>query len=354
MTNVNRLYTLVAVIAVAVTSVSAYPSAELLPYKGDIKFSHELHVAGNGIECATCHASIDTSRLADDYNLPSMDVCSPCHDQVSDDAACGICHLNTAEPQALPRFNRPILFSHATHISQRAACKTCHASVERSSDPSTKDYPVMADCMNCHNGSKAPDNCALCHGNRITLADIHPPNWKIQHADAANRKSDWCQGCHQSQEICIACHRGDNTQGKIHDLNFSLTHGLQAKATYTNCLTCHDSKTFCNDCHVAQLRMPLEHSLAGWRSRHGEAAREDIENCQACHDSEDPTCARSGCHRDSDGIRGTNPGIHEGRSGQLSGHGPWHDDDGYFCFQCHTNTRIAGQGFCGYCHGGGD
>lgn len=354
MNNCLQLIILSSAISVIAQVSAASPSAALVPIKGDIIFSHELHVIGNAIECAICHASIDSSRQAIDYNLPSMDVCSSCHDQVSQDTACGMCHRNTAEPQALPRVSRPIVFSHATHVSHKVSCTTCHTSVERSREPSAGNYPIMADCMACHNGTRAPDKCALCHENRITLADIHPPNWKVQHGDAANGKSDWCQGCHRNQESCIACHRGDNIQGKIHDLNFPLTHGLQAKTSLTNCLTCHDSRTFCNDCHVSQLRMPLEHSLANWRSRHGEAAREDVENCQACHDSDDPTCARSGCHRDSDGIRGTNPGIHGGRSGQLNGHGPWHDDDNYFCFQCHTNTRVAGQGFCGYCHGGGD
>lgn len=343
-----------SVLGLSLGTVQAYPKADLTPVKGDIIFNHELHVVGNGMECSSCHASIDTSKLASDYNLPSMEVCSSCHDQVSQDTACGMCHRNTVEPAALPRVSRPILFSHAAHVGRKVACNVCHASVETSHEPSARDYPVMADCMNCHDGTKAPDKCALCHENRISLADIHPPNWKMQHADAANRDNKWCQGCHRGQESCVACHRGDNTEGKIHELNFSLNHGLQAKGKLTTCLACHDSKTFCNDCHISQLRMPLEHSLAEWRTRHGEAAREDIENCQSCHDSDDPTCARVGCHRDADGVRGTDPSIHDDRSGQLGGHGPWHDDDNYFCFQCHVSTRTRGQGFCGYCHGARD
>ncbi len=341
-------------VSLLLSLVMAYPKAVLTPIKGDIIFSHELHVIGNGVECNTCHASIDTSKQSSDYNLPSMDVCSSCHDQVSQDTACGMCHQNAIEPEALPRVSRLIAFNHAAHVGRKVACSVCHAAVEISREPSAKDYPVMADCMACHDGTKAPQKCVLCHENRITLADIHPPNWRMQHADAANRNNDWCQSCHRDQGTCIACHRGDNTQGRIHDLNFSLTHGLQAKGKLTSCLSCHDSKVFCNDCHLVQLRMPLEHSLASWRAQHGEAAREDVENCESCHDSGDPTCARSGCHRDADGVRGTDRSIHGGRSGQLNGQGPWHNDDGYFCFQCHTNTRTAGQGFCGYCHGVGD
>lgn len=338
-------------IGVIVVGVWAYPSAKLTPFKGDIIFSHELHVVGNGIECATCHASIDTSTHATDYNLPTMDACATCHSQVSEDASCGICHRNTEEPSALPRDPRPIAFNHAAHVTQKVACSVCHAAVESSHEATDKDYPTMAACMDCHDGTRASDRCELCHENRLTLADIHPVNWRVQHSDAANRDVEWCEGCHRNQESCVACHRGDNTQGRIHDLNFELTHGLQAKGNTTSCMTCHDSRTFCNACHVTQLRIPLEHSLGSWRSRHGDAAREDIENCQSCHDSDDPSCARSGCHLDADGVRGTNPSIHGTRLNRFDEAGPWHDDNGYFCFQCHTNTRVSGQGFCGYCHG---
>jgi nitrate reductase cytochrome c-type subunit len=31
-------------------------------------------------------------------------------------------------------------------------------------------------------------------------------------------------------------------------------------------------------------------------------------------------------------------------------HGPWHSDEGYYCYQCHVSTHEGGVGFCGYCH----
>jgi len=64
------------------------------------------------------------------------------------------------------------------------------------------------------------------------------------------------------------------------------------------------------------------------------------------------------CHVDPDGIKGTNPKTHP--VGFMSGnHGDWHTNAGATCFACHTDPNakphtmggIAGQGFCGYCHG---
>jgi hypothetical protein len=294
---------------------------------------------------------VQTSKLADDKNLPSMDVCAQCHEQVSQDTGCGMCHRNATEPTGIEMPKRGITFNHQAHLGRTTDCLTCHTGMTKSVTSNPFVVPSMGACMNCHDGLKAPDKCELCHQGKVTLADIHPANWRFQHGDKAANKPEWCQTCHQGQNACLDCHRGDNLTGKVHDLNYQFTHGLDAKSKRSNCQACHDTRSFCDDCHRSELRMPLEHSTAGWPITHGDAARRDIENCASCHDLPDPTCARAGCHRDFDGLRGTNPNLHGSRASELRSHGLWHSDEGYFCFQCHTNTRRAGQGFCGYCHG---
>ena len=212
----------------------------------------------------------------------------------------------------------------------------------------------MPVCMRCHDGVRAESGCALCHQSRQTLADIHPSVWKHQHAEQAVLDPDWCAACHQQEKFCIDCHRGDNLTGDIHDLNYRFTHGLDAQGKESDCSRCHDRRAFCNECHDSENRMPLAHSTISWLAEHGAAARRDIENCASCHEADDPTCARSGCHRDSDGLRGTDPRFHSSDPGRFDSHGPWHGDDDYFCFTCHTSTHQPGAGFCGYCHGDGD
>jgi len=324
----------------------AYPPAKLEVPESDLIFAHANHI---DLECTDCHIDITTSTSASDRNLPGMDVCGNCHD-VEDFDNCSLCHKNADEPGGIPEITRPIRFNHKSHLDRGTDCLLCHKGIDKSEKPSTEYMPTMALCMTCHDNTTASADCALCHENKITLFDIHPADWRHQHGDRAAADPEYCNTCHHNENFCIECHRGDNLSGNIHDLNYVYTHGLDAKSDEHDCSRCHDNRSFCNACHEQENRIPLLHSTAGWLTDHGQAARNDVENCASCHDSSDPTCARAGCHSDFDGIRGTDPRIHPGGSGQLEIKGPWHSDDGYFCFQCHVGTNTPGMGFCGYCH----
>lgn len=339
---------LLAVIGIAWTVVG-YPSAELVVPESDIIFSHQFHVEEQEIGCVDCHITIESSGLSSDKNLPTMDECGNCHD-VEDDESCSVCHKNADEPMELINPSRPILFSHETHIAKGTACEKCHAGVSVAETLTVENMPRMTVCFECHDGVEVDDACALCHGTQLTLQDIHPVDWRHQHGDRASVDRVWCQNCHRQESFCIDCHRGDNLTGSIHNLNYQYTHGLEAKSNLIDCRRCHETRTFCVDCHNENNRMPLGHSKVSFLTEHGAAAIRDVENCASCHDVADPTCARAGCHIDLDGVRGTNPAIHSSSPALFDGHGAWHDDDGDYCYQCHTNTRQPGAGFCGYCH----
>ena len=308
-------------------------------------FDHRLHTVEQSIDCTVCHEKVASSRKAQDRNLPAMEVCGGCHD-TDDDKLCGQCHRDPEDPVAVELPAPTVKFSHERHLKDRVDCATCHGPIVE--EPV---IPVMATCMKCHNGLKAESDCALCHEGKQTLGDMHPAGWRHAHAEQATLDREWCATCHTNQKFCLDCHRGDNLTGEIHSLNYQFTHGLDAQGKESDCARCHDRRTFCNDCHESQNRMPLAHSTLAWRTEHSQAARKDIENCASCHDQADPTCARSGCHRDSDGIRGTDPRFHATDPGRFDTHGPWHNDDSYFCFNCHASNHRMGEGFCGYCHG---
>lgn len=338
--------TLLSLMTAAAALAGRFPHAEFTMPPSDIIFSHANHV---DLSCEDCHTDIRQSTSSDERNFPTMDVCGMCHD-VEDFDLCGQCHRNTEEPEAIPHPTRPVKFSHAGHLDRGAECSVCHDGIATSEESSIKYMPKMSICLACHDGVEAPNACSLCHGQSPTLADIHPADWRHQHGDLASLERDWCRQCHAFEYSCAQCHRGDNLTGNIHDLNYKYTHGLDARSKRFDCSACHEERSFCNDCHERENLIPLLHSSMTWRSDHGRAARRDVENCAACHDSDDPTCARAGCHRDSDGIRGTNPRYHAASMTLFDSHGPWHNDDGYYCFQCHTDTRTRGVGFCGYCH----
>ncbi|MDF1544413.1 MAG: cytochrome c3 family protein [bacterium] len=329
--------------------LKAFPPATLEVPPSDIIFSHQFHVGDQEIDCESCHTEISSSDKAATHNLPTMDECSACHD-VEDDETCGICHRNSEEPSGFSEPERSVLFNHARHLENEITCQKCHAAIATSEKSSSDNLPKMALCMNCHDGGKLSNDCALCHGDQLVLEDIHPSGWKNEHGDRAAVEREWCTGCHRGESSCLECHRGDNLNGNIHDLNYRYTHGLEAKGKSIECSRCHENKQFCVSCHENEIRMPLRHSLLSWRTNHGLAARMDVENCAACHEAGETTCARSGCHTDRDGIRGTDNKIHDADAGRFSFGGEWHDDNSYFCYQCHTNTNQRGDRFCGYCH----
>jgi hypothetical protein len=325
-------------------------SSTVVVNQSDIVFSHKLHVDENEIECEDCHGSIATSDLASDENLPSMDDCGSCHD-IEDDEQCGLCHKDPDDPGGYAITERELIFSHKKHMENDAKCRVCHEGIEliAGGDPSV--MPEMIVCFECHDSKKEMADCARCHSSDLTLLDVHPIEWKHQHGERASTEAEWCGGCHSRQDFCIACHRGDNILGEIHDLNYIYTHGLDAKGKKADCGQCHDNQAFCVACHEGGYRMPMNHSRLAWDTDHGRYAREDVENCASCHESDDPTCARFGCHDDMDGVRGTNPRIHSADAAQFDYAGPWHDDEGYYCYQCHSTTQYSVDGgFCQYCH----
>lgn len=346
----NKSILVLTVLLTFCAIVYGYSRIEFSVPESDIIFSHSFHVGEQEIECEMCHIEISSSQKATDRNMPTMDECAACHD-VEDDETCGMCHRNVDEPEAIPEITRAIAFNHAGHLEHDLQCRHCHGDVADTETLSSANFPDKPLCMDCHDNRNASSECVLCHEGRVSLLDIHPNDWKHQHGDLAAADRAWCTACHREQNSCLECHRGDNLSGQIHDLNFEFTHALEAKSKSADCRHCHETENFCTECHQGMNRMPLNHSLLSWLNDHGSAARTDVENCAVCHDSRDPSCARGGCHIDFDGIRGTDPVIHRVKGGQFDAQGDWHDNNGSFCYQCHTSTGLAGDGFCGYCHG---
>ena len=348
-----RARSLIAVIAVVgCTALLAwsYPGVRLIIPPSTINFSHQFHVEEQEVECLTCHEVATGSTQSSDLLLPTMDVCAGCHD-VEDDETCGDCHASE-DYESFTNPERTIAFNHRLHLLQGVDCSRCHGAIGSVEKPTeAMNMPKMSTCFGCHGEMTADATCEKCHGDQLALRDIHPTGWQHSHSDQAVTEPEWCMGCHRTESFCLDCHRGDNVTGGIHDLNYAFTHGLDAGSKERDCARCHERQSFCVECHEGGNRIPLLHSSLAWVSNHGEVAREDIENCASCHDAADPTCARSGCHADADGLRGTDSPIHDPSAALFDGEGVWHDDDGAFCFDCHTNTRTAGNGFCGYCHG---
>ncbi len=49
----------------------------------EILFSHQQHVAMDGVACETCHAGLDKVAYAGPANMPTMETCATCHNSTS-------------------------------------------------------------------------------------------------------------------------------------------------------------------------------------------------------------------------------------------------------------------------------
>ena len=294
----------------------------------EILFSHQQHVAMDGVACETCHAGLDKVAYAGPANMPTMETCATCHNSTRATNACEACHLKLTglipSDHLVANFRRE--HKKPTRIGAlEVECSTCH----------TQDF-----CADCHAASSS-----VRFGMGPLVADPSPRSSATDSPD--------------KMVLQFA-----------HDLNYRYTHGIDAKSIAADCYSCHNYQQFCVTCHMEGEKLagpgyvPAWHlgsgfALAGRGSgggRHAEFARRDLESCITCHDvlGADATCMQ--CHVDPDGIRGTDPRTHPPGFRSSGEEGEWHNDPGATCYSCHTdlNARPGGspnRGFCGYCHG---
>ena len=118
-----------------------------------IQFSHERHVAGNGIDCRYCHTSVEDSAFA---GIPPTKTCMNCHSQI-------FANSPFLEPvRASFRSGKSIAwtrvhdlpdfayFDHSIHIHKGVGCTTCHGQVDRMPLMMQEKSLQMEWCIDCH------------------------------------------------------------------------------------------------------------------------------------------------------------------------------------------------------------
>jgi hypothetical protein len=363
-----------------------------------IRFSHKLHLGEDvEAECTMCHPA-EESASASDRLLPTMEICGECHD-VEDDDGCATCHLDLDIVGEIDVPSREIVFSHQSHLGyDGTACTTCHAGLEEVEAPGGDHIPGMVTCWTCHDGSRATEECGICHTDLTDLRpESHLHDWTQQHGQRVRTGDTGCTPCHGQAE-CQECHEGAQLSVALpplgsqasfapqvlgnaglilkggHDLNYRFTHAIDAKGKERECTACHETASFCVECHRPGSRpdhfRPAWHGGPRWGAMagavgsggglHADLARRDMERCAACHDvqGQDPVCML--CHMDRTPGLGNDPKTHGSRFRSRAGYGDFHDDRGSICYNCHPSGRIGagsykvaagGPGFCGYCHG---
>jgi hypothetical protein len=118
-----------------------------------IQFSHERHVAGNGIDCRYCHTSVEDSSFA---GIPPTKTCMNCHAQVfsnspflepvRDSFRTGRA-IEWTRVHDLPDF---VYFNHSIHVRKGVGCTTCHGQVDRMPLMYQENSLQMEWCLDCH------------------------------------------------------------------------------------------------------------------------------------------------------------------------------------------------------------
>ena len=118
-----------------------------------IQFSHERHVAGNGIDCRYCHTSVEESAFA---GIPPTRTCMNCHSQIfANSPFLEPVHESIRTGRSiewrrvhdLPDF---VYFDHSIHIHKGIGCTTCHGQVDRMPLIWQEHSLQMEWCLDCH------------------------------------------------------------------------------------------------------------------------------------------------------------------------------------------------------------
>jgi Cytochrome c7 and related cytochrome c len=123
-----------------------------------IQFSHERHVAGNGLDCRFCHTSVESSSFA---GIPPTKTCMTCHSQIFSSSPFlepvraslrSGRSIEWTRVHDLPDF---VYFDHSIHIKKGVGCTTCHGPVDRMPLMWQEQSLQMEWCVDCHRRPEA-------------------------------------------------------------------------------------------------------------------------------------------------------------------------------------------------------
>jgi len=166
-----------------------------------IQFSHERHVAGNGIDCRYCHMSVEDSSFA---GIPPTKTCMNCHSQIFANSPflepvrtsfkTGR-SIQWTRVHDLPDF---VYFNHSIHVHKGVGCTTCHGQVDRMPLMWQEQSLQMEWCVDCH---RSPERFVRPRADVFRVDYVPPANQLELGAKLVEE--------YQIQKLtnCSTCHR---------------------------------------------------------------------------------------------------------------------------------------------------
>lgn len=167
-----------------------------------VAYSHKLHAGDMGMDCRYCHQGVEKSSVA---NVPATQTCMNCHQVVGTKSEKLLAvreSWTTKKPIEWVKIHKVpdfAYFNHASHITARVGCKSCHGDVSTMEVVAQKEPLSMGWCLDCH---RNPDNSLRPAGVEVTDMKWEPgadqkivaAKWKEE--KKINPPVD-CSGCHR-------------------------------------------------------------------------------------------------------------------------------------------------------------
>lgn len=206
----NRLPLILVLLAVVVPSAAVagvwywfsprftdvgYRPAQPVPY------SHRLHAGELRIDCRYCHASVESSPVA---NVPPTQVCMNCHrvvkvdspalEKVRESAKSGT-PMRWVRVHKLPEY---AYFDHHAHVRAGVGCVTCHGHIEEMEVVQQAEPLSMGWCLDCHRNPQ-PSLRPVSEITNMTWKPARDPEARARQLAGLRpvRPPVECSGCHR-------------------------------------------------------------------------------------------------------------------------------------------------------------
>jgi hypothetical protein len=130
----------------------AYTDAGYRP-RQPVFYSHQLHVGQLQLDCRYCHASVETSPVA---NVPPTQVCMNCHHVAKRDSELLAPireSFETGRPMHWVRVHDLpdyAFFDHGSHVRAGVGCRSCHGPIHEMDVVRQVEPLSMGWCLECH------------------------------------------------------------------------------------------------------------------------------------------------------------------------------------------------------------
>ena len=234
-------------------------------------------------DCLGCHSkTIQPEAFA--ASVHGKNACTSCHVDITDlpkhmrgeikvqKVACERCHKR----ENAEHYN-------SIHVQKDVRCANCHTDIHTHTPWKKDKRKVVAKCIQCHDGTRASNECATCHSKDVGDAPRNPTQGYVK----ADIRTDGCRGCH-SMAPCIQCHGVELPHSQTFIAGY---HARKALLDPKMCAKCH-TVDVCRKCHQSMRSSasgvpinPHAKTPAEFITWHRDAKGNGLGSC-SCHDQD--------------------------------------------------------------------